>query len=143
MRVLPDGCVDIFVTAQGELMIAGPAKAFVGVPAGEYDVLAGLRLRPGAAAAVIGASASEFTDMWSSFGSVFGTGGSTLTERLVSAAPRERVALMAEAVADQFADTEPVVDRAVVWAVDVLRSQPDCRISALGPPTTLASRALS
>jgi AraC-like DNA-binding protein len=142
MRVLPDGCVDIFVTAQGELMIAGPAKAFVDVPAGEHDVLAGLRLRPGAAAAVIGAPASEFTDMWSSLDSAFGTGGSTLTERLVSAAPRERVALMAEAVAEQFADTEPVVDRAVVWAVDVLRSQPDCRISALAAGVGLSERQL-
>jgi AraC-like DNA-binding protein len=138
--VMPNGCVDIFATAQGELMIAGPAKTFVDVPAGEPDVLAGLRLRPGAAAAVIGSPASEFTDMWSSLDSVFGIGGSALTERLVATTPHERVTLIAEAAADHFADTEPVVDRAVVRAVDVLRSQPDCRISALAGGVGLSER---
>jgi AraC-like DNA-binding protein len=142
IRVMPDGCVDIFATAQGELMIAGPAKAFVDVPAGEHDVLAGLRLRPGAAAAVIGFPASEFTDMWSSLDSVLGIEGSALAERLVAITPHERVTLMGEVVADHFADTEPVVDRAVVRAVDVLRYQPDCRISALAAGVGLSERQL-
>jgi len=28
--VMPDGCVDVFVTAQGDVMIAGPANTFYG-----------------------------------------------------------------------------------------------------------------
>ena len=54
IRVMPDGCVDVFMTADGVVMIAGPANTFFDMPAGDHDVLAGLRLRPGAAAAVIG-----------------------------------------------------------------------------------------
>jgi uncharacterized protein YllA (UPF0747 family) len=94
--VIPDGCVDIFATAEGELMIAGPAKT-----------------------------------MWSSLDSAFGVVGSALSERLVASTPHQRATLLAEAVADHFADTEPVIDRAVVQAVDVLRSRPDCGISTL------------
>jgi AraC-like DNA-binding protein len=142
IRVMPDGCVDIFATAQGKLMIAGPAKTFVAVPAGEHDVLAGLRTRPGAAAAVIGAPASEFTGTWSSLDSAFGIVSSALTERLVATTPHQRITLMAEAVADHFSDAEPIVDRAVVRAVDVLRSQPGCRISTLAAGFGLSERQL-
>lgn len=52
--------------------------------------------------------------MWLSLDSAFGIGGSVLAERLVATTPHERVTLMAEVVTDHFADTEPVVDRAVV-----------------------------
>ena len=30
IRVMPDGCVDVFVTAPGDVMIAGPANTFYG-----------------------------------------------------------------------------------------------------------------
>jgi hypothetical protein len=33
LRVIPDGCVDVFVTAQGDVMIAGPAHTFYDLPA--------------------------------------------------------------------------------------------------------------
>lgn len=54
MRVMPDGCVDVFVTGRGDVMIAGPASTFYDLPASDQEVLAGLRLRTGVAAAVIG-----------------------------------------------------------------------------------------
>jgi hypothetical protein len=78
IRVMPDGCVDVFVTADGVVMIAGPANTFFDTPAGDHDVLAGLRLRPGAAAAVIGCSASEFTNQRLPLDSAFGITGSRL-----------------------------------------------------------------
>ena len=34
LRVIPDGCVDVFVTAQGDVTIAGPAHTFYDLPAG-------------------------------------------------------------------------------------------------------------
>jgi hypothetical protein len=67
IRVMPDGCVDVFVTAEGVVTIAGPANTFFDMPAGNHDVLAGLRLRPGAAATIIGCPASEFTNLRSVF----------------------------------------------------------------------------
>jgi hypothetical protein len=30
---MPDGCADVFVTAQGDVMIAGPANTFYDLPA--------------------------------------------------------------------------------------------------------------
>lgn len=30
IRVMPDGCVDVFVTADGEVMVAGPANVAAG-----------------------------------------------------------------------------------------------------------------
>lgn len=32
IRVIPDGCVDVFVTADGVVMIAGPANTFFDNP---------------------------------------------------------------------------------------------------------------
>lgn len=60
---MPDGRVDVFVTADGDVMISGPASTFYDMPACNRDVLAGLRLRPGVAAVVIGSPATEFTNM--------------------------------------------------------------------------------
>src|ERR1700758_5645098 len=54
LRVMPDGCVDLFVSSSGDVMIAGPATTFYDLRPDKGCVLAGLRLRPGTAAAVLG-----------------------------------------------------------------------------------------
>jgi AraC-like DNA-binding protein len=60
-RVLPDACVDLIWTA-GRLIVAGPDSRarLVAQPAGARTV--GVRLRPGAAGAVLGLPASELRD---------------------------------------------------------------------------------
>jgi AraC-like DNA-binding protein len=143
LRVIPDGCVDVFVTAQGDVMIAGPAHTFYDLPAGDQDVLAGLRLRPGAAAAVIGCPASEFKDMRVPLDSAFGVAGSRIVESLFAATtPNQRISLLADLVTVYFAQTDPVLDRPVAWAVAALRAQPDRRVSALADETGLSERQL-
>jgi AraC-like DNA-binding protein len=140
---MPDGCVDVFVTAHGDVMIAGPANTFYDLPAGDQDVLAGLRLRPGAAAAVIGCPASEFSDMRVPLDSAFGVAGSRMAESLLGATtPSRRMLLLANLVADYFADSDPVVDRPVARAVAVLRAQPDRPVSALATEVGLSERQL-
>lgn len=100
IRVMPDGCVDVFVTADGDVMIAGPANTFYDMPAGDQDVLAGLRLRPGAATAVIGSPASEFTNMRVPLDSVFGVAGHRMAETLFGAiTPTQRMWLLGDVVA--------------------------------------------
>jgi AraC-like DNA-binding protein len=141
IRVIPDGCVDIFVTADGVVTLAGPANTFFDIPAS--DVLAGLRLRPGAAAAVIGRPASEFTNLWLPIDSAFGVTGSRLADSMLGATtPRERIALLADAIAAYFAHTDPVVDRAVARAVTLLRARPDTQVSTLAAETGLSERQL-
>jgi AraC-like DNA-binding protein len=140
---MPDGCVDVFVTGQGDVMIAGPANTFYDLPAGDQDILAGLRLRPGAAAAVVGCPASEFRDMRVPLDSAFGVAGSRMAESLLDATtPGQRMSLLADLVADYFADADPVVDRPVARAVAVLRAQPDRPVSALAAEIGLSERQL-
>ena len=143
IRVIPDGCVDVFVTAQGDVMIAGPAHTFYDLPTGDRDVLAGLRLRPGAAAAVIGCPASEFRDMRVLLDSAFGVAGSRIAESLfATTTPNQRMSLLADLVAIYFAETDPVVDRPVARAVATLRAQPDQPVSALATEVGLSERQL-
>jgi AraC-like DNA-binding protein len=143
IRVIPDGCVDVFMTAQGDVMIAGPANTFYDLPTRDHDVLAGLRLRPGAAAAVIGRPANEFKDKRVPLDSAFGVAGSRIIESLLGATtPSQRMSLLADLVADYFADTDPVVDRPVTRAVAVLRTRPDQPVSALAAEIGLSERQL-
>ena len=142
IRVMPDGCVDVFVTADGVVTIAGPASTFFDLPAGDNDVLAGLRLRPGAAAAVIGRPASEFTNLRLPLDSAFGVTGSLLTDSVGATTPRERIALLADAVTDYLAHNDPVVDRAVARAVNLIRAQPDTQVSTLAAEIGLSERQL-
>jgi AraC-like DNA-binding protein len=143
IRVMPDGCVDIFVTAQGAVMIAGPANTFYDLPADNQDVLAGLRLRPGAAATVIGCPASEFKDMRVPLESAFGLAGSRMAESLLGATTAsQRMSLLADLVTEYFATADPVVDRPVAQAVGLLRAQPDQPVSALAAEVGLSERQL-
>jgi AraC-like DNA-binding protein len=143
IRVMPDGCVDVFVTADGDVMISGPANTFYDMPAGNHDVLAGLRLAPGAAAAVIGSPASEFTNMRVPLDSAFGIAGRRMADHLLEAVtPTRRMSLLSDLVLDYFATVEPVLDRPVVRAVSVLRSDPDTPVSALAGEVGLSERQL-
>jgi AraC-like DNA-binding protein len=143
IRVMPDGCVDVFATAQGHVMIAGPADTFYDVPAGDQDMLAGLRLRPGAAAAVIGCPASEFINMHVALDSAFGVANSHIAETLLSAGtPEQRVSLLASLVAQYFAAVDPVVDRPIARAVAALRTRPGEPVSALADEIGLSERQL-
>jgi AraC-like DNA-binding protein len=143
IRVIPDGSVDVFVTADGDIMVAGPASTYFDVPAGDHDVLAGLRLRPGAAAAVIGCPASEFTNQRRVLDSGLGLADPRTVERVHGATtPRERVAQLAVAMADYFAGTDPRVDPAVARVVDTLRGEPDTPVSALAGDIDLSERQL-
>jgi AraC-like DNA-binding protein len=143
IRVMPDGCVDVFVTGQGEVMIAGPANTFYDLAVGDQGVLAGLRLRSGAASAVIGCPASEFTNRRVPLDSAFGVSDSRIVEDLHSAkTPGRRMPLLTALVGGYFADTEPLVDRPVVRAVGVLRAQPDIPVAKLAAEVGLSERQL-
>jgi AraC-like DNA-binding protein len=143
IRVMPDGCVDVFVTADGNVMISGPAITFYDMPTCDRDVLAGLRLRPGAAAAVIGSPASEFTNMRVPLDSAFGVAGHRMAETLLEAeTPTRRISLLGDLVVDYFATVEPVLDRPVARVVSLLRTHPDSPVSALAGAVGLSERQL-
>jgi pimeloyl-ACP methyl ester carboxylesterase len=50
---MPDGCVDVFVTADGDVMIAGPANTFYDMPAGDQEETAVKERLPGAVLTIL------------------------------------------------------------------------------------------
>jgi AraC-like DNA-binding protein len=135
--------MDLFVGSWGDVMIAGPATTFYNLRADEDGLLAGLRLRPGAAAAVIGRPASEFTDRQVLLDSVFGARGHPMAEKVLAAAtPSQRVAALQNTLIDQLADTESVVDAAVARAIEMLRRRPHWPVSHLAAAVDLSERQL-
>src|SRR5712691_12336667 len=61
-RVVPDGCVDLIWFAERELVIAGADTGPRSVDLAAGALLSGIRLRPGAAGAVLGLPAVELRD---------------------------------------------------------------------------------
>lgn len=85
-RVLPDACVDIVWREDAGLEVAGPDTAawVAAMPAGSRA--AGVRLRPGAAAAVLGEDVRGFLDARVPASRVWGDDARRLEERLHRAA---------------------------------------------------------
>ena len=108
-RIDPDGCVDLIWLAERELVVAGPdTSAQVALlPAGRRS--SGIRLRPGAAAAVLGLPASELRDLRVTLGQVWGAGAERLVENLVVASPPRRLELLAAAVSERRAAPDGLV----------------------------------
>ena len=143
IRVMPDGCVDVFVTANGDVMVAGPVHTFYELPAGNQDVLAGLRLRPGAAAAVIGCPASELRNMRVPLDSTFGLAAPRVAESVLgTTTPEQRLSMLADLAVDYFAAADPTLDRPVARAVGVLRTQPARPVAELAAEVGLSERQL-
>jgi AraC-like DNA-binding protein len=143
LRVMPDGCVDLFVTSEGNVMVSGPATTFYDQCAGGEGVLAGLRLRPGAAAAVMGHPVSDLRDDQVPIDSVFGISASGLAEDVLAAnASRQRVALLEAMLARYFAEVEPMVDQPVAQTIQVLRSRPASPVSCVASTVGLSERQL-
>jgi methylphosphotriester-DNA--protein-cysteine methyltransferase len=143
IRVMPDGCVDLFVNSQGDVMIAGPATTFYDLRSDKDCALAGLRLRPGMAAAVIGRPVDEFTDRLVPVDSVFGLARDRMAEKVNDATtPAQRVAALQNTLTGYLADTEPLVDSAVTRAIAILRQRPDRPVSSLAAAVDLSERQL-
>ncbi|MBV9134440.1 MAG: hypothetical protein JO318_17175, partial [Chloroflexi bacterium] len=110
-RIVPDGCVDLIWFADRELLIEGPDTGPRLVPLPGLVRVSGIRLRPGAAAAVLGIPMSELRDHAAPVpvSLVWGEQGRRLEEALANAAPDLRLGLLAEAVAKRGAEPDTLV----------------------------------
>ena len=135
--------MDAFVSSRGDVMIAGPATTFYDLHPNNDSVLTGLRLRPGAAAAVIGRPVSEFTDRQVCIDSVFGVRGDVVAEKVLATTTLgRRVATLENFVTGHLAHTEPLVDAAVTGAIGILRRHPDRPVSSVAHGVDLSERQL-
>jgi AraC-like DNA-binding protein len=108
-RVVPDGCVDVIWLAERELVIAGADTGPRSVDLPAQVRSSGIRLRPGAAGAVLGLPASELRDRQVAAALVWGEHAGRLQEAVAGAAPTGRLELLADAVARRGAEPDALV----------------------------------
>lgn len=143
LRVLPDGCVDLFVSSLGDVMIAGPATGFYDLRSDKECTFVGLRLRPGAAAAVVGRPVNDLTDNRVPLDSILGVRAHLMAEKVfATASATQCVAALQNILAGYLADAEPSTDEAVTRAIWMLRRRPDHPVSALAAAVDLSERQL-
>jgi AraC-like DNA-binding protein len=138
--ILPDGCVDL-IWRGSELIVAGPDRGPLSsaVPAG--DTVVGVRLRPGAAGAILGLPASELRDLRIPLEEVWRERGAELEQRLgLAASATQRRRLLEGAVRARHARA-PEPDRMVIAATRAL-GLPGARVAALGAALGVSERQL-
>jgi AraC-like DNA-binding protein len=113
-RVVPDGCFDLVAVAGRELVIVGPdtGPRWVDLPA--HARVSGIRLRPGAAGAVLGLPAVELRDHEAPVSLLWRDGGARLDEAVAFAEPRRRLELLAAALAGRGAEPDELVAAAAL-----------------------------
>jgi AraC-like DNA-binding protein len=136
--VIPDGCVDLILLAGHGLVLAGAdtGPRRVAVPHG--SVSAGIRLRAAAAGAVLGRPASEIRHQEVAASLVWGTSGERLEEELAGAGPRQRLELLAQAVAARRAEPD-----SLVTAAGQRLAAPHARVAAVAADLGVSERQLS
>ncbi|HEY2056181.1 MAG TPA: DUF6597 domain-containing transcriptional factor [Solirubrobacterales bacterium] len=108
-RVIPDGCLDLIWFADRGLVIAGADTVPRQVRLSAAGHISAIRLRPGAAGAVLGLPASELRDLMPPAASVWGGRASRLEEALAAAGPEHRLQLLTAAVAERRAEPDRLV----------------------------------
>jgi AraC-like DNA-binding protein len=136
-RVVPDGCMDLIWLAERELVVAGAdtGPRRVDLPAGRRT--SGLRLRSGAAGAVLGLPASELCDCEVDAGLVWGDDAASLRDAVAHAPPRQRLELLIDAVARRGAQPDALV-RAAAWRL----SLPGARVAGTAAALGVSERQL-
>jgi len=106
-RVIPDGCVDL-VWLNGELLVVGADTGPVMfAPTGAGEPVSGIRLRPGAAGAVLGIAASEVRDARVPATAVWPGFAAALSEALAD--PATRLDLLARTVLQRKGELDGLV----------------------------------
>jgi AraC-like DNA-binding protein len=116
--IVPDGCVDLIFFADRELMVAGADTRAreVEIPGGTRTT--GIRLRPGAAGAVLGIPATDLVDSQASATEVWGREALRWEEALAGAPAERRREVLAASVAARGASPDRVVAAAASRLAD-------------------------
>jgi AraC-like DNA-binding protein len=141
-RVLPDGWMDLLHTEGRPAMLAGPDTEAFPVQRTAGTTTVGLRLVPGAAAALLGLSAAELRDRRAPLVELWGDTARRLEESLAAArSPEERFLALEAAVLERLPAAGPL-DRAIAAAAARLRLRPATGVGELGGGLGLSERQL-
>ena len=138
LRVLPDGCVDLVWDGE-RLSVAGAATVAVRQALGGRGRNVGLRLRPGAAGAILGWPARELPAEGLALEALWGASARDVEAELAVAANAER-AVLERAVARRI-DAGSRPDPLVLAAAARL-GHPDTNVAAVARATGLSTREL-
>ena len=118
-RVLPDGCADVVWIGAAPAVVAGPATGPVLVPLAPRTTVVGVRLRPGAARALLGVPASELLNRDTPLRELWGAAGAALAEGVgAQPSPAARLSAAEAALAPLLAAAgppDPLVAAAAAW----------------------------
>ena len=109
VRVLPDGCVDLIARADGSVVVAGPDTGPHLSAIQPQAPVVGVRLRPGAASAVLGVPLHALRDQRPALADLWGEDGRRLEEALASGGPAQAWHLVAAVAARRDAPPDPLV----------------------------------
>jgi methylphosphotriester-DNA--protein-cysteine methyltransferase len=141
-RVLPDGWMDLLHTEGRPAMLAGSDTESFRVPRTTGTTTVGLRLAPGAAAALLGRPAAELRDQRVAVVELWGDTARRLEESLAGArSPEERIRALEAAVLELLPAAGPL-DRVVAAAAARLRLRPATGVGELGGGLGLSERQL-
>jgi AraC-like DNA-binding protein len=135
--VIPDGCVDLIWLGDRGLVVAG-ADTGPRLSGPIPGPVCGIRLRPGAAGAVLGLPAAELRDQLVPVEHVWQRSGPELAATMAEADTERRLAILTEAVLLRRRPPDPVV----VSAARLLAT-PGSRVSATAADLGLSERQLN
>ncbi|HKE13425.1 MAG TPA: DUF6597 domain-containing transcriptional factor [Kofleriaceae bacterium] len=117
--VLPDGCADLLWIGDAPPVAVGPATGAALAMLPPRTAILGVRLRPGWAASVLGAPASEILDRDVALGDLWGRAADALADPLLDEPrPAARFAAIEQALAARCAracPADPLALAAVAW----------------------------
>lgn len=137
-RVLPDGCIDLLWMHGGGTYVVGPNTAAFVVGLKPGDRLAGARLRPGAAPALLGVAAESVRDATVPVEQLWGDAGARLADTLADHA--DPLGGLQATLLSRAARSAPP-DELVQHAVARL-SQPDATVAATAATVGVSERQL-
>lgn len=123
-RVLPDGCIDIVFSTSGQLEVVGTmtTRRIFALPAHTSTV--GVRFRPGAAAVLLQARVSDFTDRSVALEDVWGAEGANLRRRLDSSPPGDQPLRIVQECIEQRVSQSKLEFGSVLNACNAIAGRP-------------------
>jgi AraC-like DNA-binding protein len=140
-RTVPNGSVDIVCALGSPVRVVGPQTGPREYDVAPGSVVVGVRLRPAAAAVVLGLPAVELVDQECSAGALWRGSAGALDEALADTTPRGAAGRLEQEVARRLADA-PALDPIAVRAARCLAGARSAQVALLARRLHVSERQL-